>query len=76
MKKHKKYSNEELAEAYIFPHDLSPEEKAQSDKELVAFRMELLRNMSEEQKTYSSALQLIYIQLIYIQEDYTKGNNC
>ncbi len=60
MKKTKKHSDKELAEAYIFPHDLSDKEKAQADKELLAVRMQSLRNMSDEQKLYSDIVQLKY----------------
>ena len=45
MKKNKKYTNEELAEAHIFPSELSPAEKKKADKEFSEFiRNKRLKN--------------------------------
>ena len=54
----KQCTAKELAEAYVFPHGLSKEEKAIADKVLVRFRMELLKNRTEADKIYSDLVRL------------------
>ncbi len=60
MKKTNKYSEKELAEAFIFPRNASAKEKALADKDIAMVRMNLIRNMSDEQKLYGDILQLKY----------------
>jgi hypothetical protein len=46
MKKIRKYTNKELAEAHIFPSQLSPDEKKKTEKEFSEFRKQrLLENV-------------------------------
>lgn len=54
----KKYTPEELAEAFVFPHNLTKEEKAASDKELRKLRFELLENQTEEERIFSALVRL------------------
>lgn len=55
-----KYTKEELVESFVFPSDLSEEEKANAAKELWEHRKKLLQNRSEEEKIYSNLLRLKY----------------
>lgn len=64
----KKLSNEELAEAYIFPHGLSKAEMQKEDAAFLADRKKRLLEMTENQKMMSRLLQLKF-QL----EDYIKS---
>lgn len=64
----KKYSNKELAEACIFPHGLSKEEKEEADKELLAFRMEIWNKRSSQDKIRDKLLQMKYQLEFFINE--------
>jgi len=52
------YTAEELAEAFVFPHGLSKEEKALADEKLRKLRFELLKNRKKEDKIYSDLVRL------------------
>ena len=56
----KKYSDEEIAEAYMIPATLSPEEAEKERQKLLAFRFKLLEEQSEEERIYSDVLMLKY----------------
>ncbi len=45
----KEYTDEEIAESMLIPQDLTEEEALAARKELLEFRMNLLKNQSEEQ---------------------------
>ncbi|MRG49084.1 hypothetical protein GFS24_28500 [Chitinophaga sp. SYP-B3965] len=64
--KKSKHTLKELAEAHIFPHGLSPEEKAKEDKELWALRKEMLENRSVEDQIMGGVLQLKFLLEDYI----------
>ncbi len=59
MKKKETYK-EELTIDNIYPHGLSKEEKEAEDKILVAYRMELLKNMTKEDHLRADLLQVKY----------------
>ena len=52
------YTDEELAEAFVFPHGLSKEEKAVADEELRKLRFELLENQTEEERIFSALVRM------------------
>ncbi len=54
----KKYTDEEIAESMMIPADLTKEEKEESDKEIREYRMNLLRNMSDEDMILSDVMRL------------------
>jgi hypothetical protein len=54
------YTNQELAEAHIFPSELSDEEKRIADEELKKLRFELLNQMSDSEKEFADSLRLIF----------------
>jgi plasmid maintenance system antidote protein VapI len=55
------YSEQELAEAHIFAHDLSPVEKIEADKEMKLLRLQRLVAMSDNQKLQSNLLRLKFL---------------
>lgn len=55
-----KYKKEELSPDNIYPHDLSPAEKAEADRELVAYRVELWNNRSRQEVLRNQLMQLKY----------------
>ncbi len=70
MKGLKKYSDKELAEAHIFPSQLSQAEKNKSEKEFSDFRLQRLQQMNEQDRLYSRIMQLKYII-----ENYTQSSS-
>jgi len=58
--KTKKYSAAELADAHIFPHGLTDEQKMQADKELFKMRAEKWNNKNNSEILRSKLLQLKY----------------
>ncbi|MDQ3110146.1 MAG: hypothetical protein M3R17_09640 [Bacteroidota bacterium] len=54
----KNLSNEELAEAYIFPHGLTKAEEKKEDEAFLTHRKKRLLEMTENQKMISRLLQL------------------
>ena len=54
----KKYTDEEIADSMMIPADLTKEEKEESDKEIREYRMNLLRNMSDEDMILSDVMRL------------------
>lgn len=65
----KKYSNKELAESFVFRHNLTKKQKQAADKELLEARKTALGKMTPEQKLWTSLLQLRF-QI----EDYAKAS--
>jgi len=51
-------SPQELVEAYVFPHDLTLEEKKAADEELMRLRAERWEEMTPEQLLYANLLGL------------------
>ena len=58
------YLEQELAEAHIFAHDLSPIEKTEADKEMKLLRLQRLVAMPDNQK-----LQIDLLRLKFLMED-------
>ena len=56
----KNLSNEELAEAYVFPHGLTKAEKEKEDEAFLAIRKKRLLEMTDQQRMISRLLQLKY----------------
>ena len=55
------YTEQELAEAHIFAHNLSPIEKTEADKEMKRLRLQRLASMSDNQKLQSNLLRLKFL---------------
>jgi hypothetical protein len=66
----KNYTDQELAEAYIFPSELSEEEKKIADAELKKLRFEQLYKMTDAQKRTADLLRLKF----QIEEYLKKGS--
>lgn len=56
----KKYSKEELVEGFVFPPDMTEEDKKQADKEIWEHRKKRLLNRTPEQKIFSNLLKMKY----------------
>ena len=69
MNKTKQHSGKELAEANVFPSQLSSSEKRKGENEFSRFRIQRIKNMSNEERLYSKLLQLKYLM-----EDYANSN--
>ena len=63
----KEYTDEELAEAFVFPHDLTPEEKKAADEELRKIRFQRLHAATQQQR-----LMADLVRLRISMEDYVK----
>ena len=64
-----KYTDEEIAESMLIPQDLTAEETQNANEELLAFRLKLLNEQTEEQRLYSDLLRFKYLM-----EDYIKSH--
>ncbi len=64
-----KYTDEEIADSMLIPKDLTDEERRKADEELLAFRLKLLREQTDEQRIYSDLLRFKFLM-----EDYIKNN--
>jgi plasmid maintenance system antidote protein VapI len=70
------YSEQELAEAHIFAHDLSPVEKTEADKEMKILRLQRLATMSDNQKLQSDVLRLKFLmEDAVLQEEYSEKHS-
>lgn len=56
----KHLTDEEIADSMLIPADLTEEEQEEADKELRAFRLKLLSEMTEDQRLYSDLLRFRY----------------
>lgn len=69
-----KYSDEEIAESYVLPSELTKEEEEQASKELWEFRRKRLLEMNEEAKIYSGLLRIKYQIEDYVNsQEYDEG---
>ena len=67
-----KISDKEQAQAFIFPHGLSAEEKAEADEEVKVFRQLRLQQMTEKERVLSDLLRLKFQMEDYIKQvDYS-----
>jgi plasmid maintenance system antidote protein VapI len=70
------YTEQELAEAHVFVHDLSPIEKTEADKEMKMLRLQRLATMSDNQKLQSDLLRLKFlIEDAILQEGYSEKHS-
>lgn len=59
---------QEQVEAFVYPHGLSPSEKAEADEDIRKFRKERLLQMSEKDKMMANLLRLKFQIEDYIQQ--------
>jgi len=64
----KEYTDEEIADSMLIPQDLSASEKKKADEELLAFRIKLLKEQTEDKRIYSDLLRFKYLMEDYIKE--------
>ena len=69
QKLRKKYSNKEIVDSMLIPADLTKEEKIQSEKEIREYRMEKLRNMTNQDRILSDVMRLKFQIEHYIEKD-------
>jgi transcriptional regulator with XRE-family HTH domain len=70
------YTAQELAEAHVFAHNLSPIEKMEVDAEMKSLRLQRLAKMSDTQKLQSDLLRLKFLMEDYIQQEvYSENQN-
>ncbi len=70
------YTEQELAEAHVFAHDLSPVEKQEADSEMRILRLQRLTAMSENQKLQSDLIRLKFLMEDAIQQEvYSEKHN-
>jgi hypothetical protein len=55
------YSDEEIAESFLFPMELTPEEREQSEKEFREFREKAQASISEEERKEIKKLQIKFL---------------
>ena len=65
----KKYSDEEIAESFVFRSTMTEEEQLEADKEFRKLRFELLKNMSDEQVLHGELLRTKYLMQDYFAQD-------
>lgn len=66
----KKYTDEEIAESFVFSIDLTKEEQQALQKEAYALRMKQRTAMSSEEEMYAALMQLKYQMISYIEQEY------
>jgi len=62
-----KYTDEEIAESFFIPADLTAEQRKAADEEMWAFRKKQLQNRTPQQKIYAGLLQICYQMKAYIE---------
>lgn len=69
----KQYSDEELAESFVFPSSLNEEERKEAHAEFIKIRQAQLNAMSDEELMYGALLRMKYLISDYLdQEDYNE----
>lgn len=72
----KTYSDEEIADSMLIPADLTEAEKKKANKELMEFRLKLIREQTEEQRIFSELMRFKYLMEDYVnKETYTEEKN-
>ena len=66
----KKYSNEEIAESYIFPDDSDIEQKNKAKEQFVAFRNKRSLQQPKEERIITELLRLKFIMEDYIRDSH------
>lgn len=62
-----KYTDEEIADSFFIPADLTEEERKAADAEMWAFRKKQLQSRTPQQKIYAGLLQICYQMKAYIE---------
>jgi transcriptional regulator with XRE-family HTH domain len=65
----KKYTDEEIAENFVFRSTMSEEEQAEADQEFRKLRFERLKNRSDEQVLHGALLRTKYLMKDYFSQD-------
>ncbi len=65
----KKYTDKEIAESFVLPLNLDPEEEAEMNEEMRALRMKMLREMTEKDRIFSDLMRLKLQMEDYTEED-------
>ncbi|HMQ61530.1 MAG TPA: helix-turn-helix domain-containing protein [Flavilitoribacter sp.] len=60
------YTDEELAEAFVFPNDHTPEEETEARRQMAEFRKNRLMEMTGEEKVFSSLMRIKYQMQHYV----------
>lgn len=72
----KTYSDEEIADSMLIPADLTEAEKKKANKELMEFRLKLIREQTDEQRIFSELMRFKYLMEDYVnKETYTEEKN-
>ncbi len=61
------YTDEEIAESFFIPADLTENERKAADEEMWAFRKKRLQSRTKEQKIYADLLQICYQMKEYVE---------
>ena len=64
-----KYTDEEIAESFFIPADLTVEQRKAADEEMWAFRKKQLQSRTPQQKIYAGLLQICYQMKAYIESN-------
>lgn len=65
----KKYTDEEIAEGFVFNETLPPAEQAAVDEAFLKIRLERLKNMSDQERLIANLLQFKYLTKRYLEQD-------
>lgn len=65
----KKYTDEEIAEGFVFNETLSPTEQAEVDEEFLKIRLARLKSMSAKDLLIANLLQFKYLTKMYLEKD-------
>jgi phospholipid N-methyltransferase len=68
-KLHRKYTDEEIVEGFVFNETLSATEQQQVDEEFRRIRLERLKGMSAQDLLVSNLLQFKYLIKMYLEQD-------
>jgi len=63
----KQYTDQEIADSFFIPADLTEEERKAADEEMWAFRKKQLQSRTPQQKIYAGLLQICYQTKAYIE---------
>lgn len=69
QKLRKELSDEEIAEAYVFPEDLDEKEKAEAEDDFRELRWKALKERTEEQRLFGELMQMRLLMRDYFERD-------
>lgn len=70
-----KYTDEELAESFVFPHGLTEEEKKKADEELWEYRKKILETRTNKERLYAGLLKVKYQITFYLESQIFDNKN-